>query len=722
GIQEGTQCTKCKNNWALKFSIILLYILCALLTITVAILGYKVVEKMDNVTGGLETSHRRYTEKLTEVESGLKKLDDQAGQKAMNTNTELSSFRSDILALRQQLHDIAEKTTRNKDTLEKLQESGNVLDDRQSQMRSALDSNSFMIISVNKTLQAYTGYINNLQQDTSNIQTNLQNQVHSHNVVIMNLNNLNLTQIQQRNLISVLQKSMEDTSLAILRIKNDFQNLQQVVLQARKDTDWLKEKVQNLQTLAANNSALAKANNDTLEDMNNQLSSFSGQMENITTIAQANEQNLKDLQEQHKEYENRTSAKFNQLEERFQVFETDIVNIISNISYTAHHLRTLTSNLNEVRTTCTDTLSKHSDELIFMNSTLANIRLDSASLKMQQDLMRSRLDVEVANLSVIMEEMKLVDSKHGQLIKNFTILQGPPGPRGPKGDRGPQGPLGPAGLKGQKGEKGEPGPPGPAGEKGPPGPTGPPGEKGGKGSRGSPGSKGQRGSPGKTGLPGPSGDPGPPGPQGKDGPPGPQGPPGFQGLQGTVGEPGVPGPRGLPGLPGVPGLPGPKGPPGPPGPPGPGMPMALQSEPTSVPEANGCSPHWKNYTEKCYYFSIEREIFEEAKLFCEEKASHLVIINNKEEQQWIKRQILGKGSFWIGLTDSKKENEWRWLDGSLPVYTNWKTGQPDNWSHGHGSGEDCAGLIYAGLWNDFYCEDDNNFICEKDMDKGKQGT
>lgn len=56
------------------------------------------------------------------------------------------------------------------------------------------------------------------------------------------------------------------------------------------------------------------------------------------------------------------------------------------------------------------------------------------------------------------------------------------------------------------------------------------------------------------------------------------------------------------------------------------------------------------------------------------------------------------------------------------VERNWKTGQPDNWSHGHGPGEDCAGLIYAGLWNDFYCEDVNNFICEKDMDKGKQGA
>lgn len=342
----------------------------------------------------------------------------------MNTNTELSSFKADILALRQQLHEISEKTAKNKDTLEKLQESGNMLDDRQSQMKGVLDSNSFMIISVNKTLQAYNGYISDLQQDTSNIQLNLQSQMHSHNVVIMNLNNLNQTQGQQRDLISALQRSVDDTSQAIQKIKSDFQNLQQVALQARKDTDWLKEKVQNLQILAANNSALAKANNDTLEDMSSQLSSFSGQMDNITTVVQTNEQNLKDLQERHKEYENRTSASFSQQEERFQNFETDIVNIISNISYTAHHLRTLTSTLNEVRTTCTDTLSKHSDELAFMNNSLANIRLDASALRIQQDGMRTRLDVEVGNLSIIMEEMKLVDSKHGQLIKNFTILHG----------------------------------------------------------------------------------------------------------------------------------------------------------------------------------------------------------------------------------------------------------------------------------------------------------
>nr|XP_045374808.1 collectin-12 [Camelus bactrianus] len=593
GIQEGTQCTKCKNNWALKFSIILLYILCALLTITVAILGYKVVEKMDNVTGGMETSRQTYDDKLTAVESDLKKLGDQTGKKALSTNSELSTFRSDILDLRQQLREITEKTSKNKDTLEKLQASGDALVDQQSQLKETLENNSFLITTVNKTLQAYNGYVTDLQQDTSVLQGSLQTQMYSHSVVVMNLNNLNLTQVQQRDLITNLQRSVDDTSQAIQRIKNDFQNLQQVFLQAKKDTDWLKEKVQSLQTLAANNSALAKANNDTLEDMNGQLSSFAGQMDNITTASQANEQNLKDLQEVHRDAENRTAVKFSQLEERFQVFESDIVNIISNISYTAHHLRTLTSNLNEVRTTCTDTLTKHTDDLTSLNNTLANIRLDSVSLRMQQDMMRSRLDTEVANLSVIMEEMKLVDSKHGQLIKNFTILQGPPGPRGPKGDRGQQGPPGPTGNKGQKGEKGS------------------------------------------VFL-------------------------NFAFL--------------------------------------------------------GCPPHWKNFTDKCYYFSVEKEIFEDAKLFCEERSSHLVFINSREEQQWIKKQMVGRDSHWIGLTDSEQENEWKWLDGTSPEYKNWKPGQPDNWGHGHGPGEDCAGLIYAGQWNDFQCEDVNNFICEKDRE------
>jgi len=47
----------------------------------------------------------------------------------------------------------------------------------------------------------------------------------------------------------------------------------------------------------------------------------------------------------------------------------------------------------------------------------------------------------------------------------------------------------------------------------------------------------------------------------------------------------------------------------------------------------------------------------------------------------------------------------------------WKPGQPDNWTHGHEEGEDCAGLIHNAYWNDFYCTDRIGFICERASDR-----
>nr|XP_015209904.1 PREDICTED: collectin-12 isoform X1 [Lepisosteus oculatus] len=717
GIQEGTQCTKCKNDWALKAAIVLLYVLCALLTIAVAILGYKgflVVQKMDNVTEGLQS----YGGKITAVETDLKKLDDQTGQKTENTSSEILAFKSNFQTLQKQLSDIAEKATKNKVALDKLQDAGQSIQTSHSSLQGLLDSNSNMIKNVNRTLLTYSSYISSLQEDTSRLQTDLQNQVRDQSITVVNINSLNITQAQQRNLVSLLQKSVDDTSQAIQKIKNDFQNLQQTVRQTKTDAEWLKEKVQNLQAVATNNSALAKANNDSLEDMGSQLAALSSQIQNTTVLAESHDQSLRELMDHQRDHDNMTSSKFDTFELRMDSTEQDIDRVTGNISITTQLLRAINTNLNDLRT-CTETIGRHSDYLLNLNSTLADVRVDTTTLRTQQDELRARLDKEVNNLSMVMEEMKLVDSKHSQLITNFTILQGPPGPRGPRGDKGPQGSAGQPGQKGEKGDKGAQGLPGPRGEKGSPGPPGVPGFKGQPGSRGSPGSKGSRGSGGRAGAPGAKGDPGIQGPPGRDGLPGPQGVQGPPGVRGPVGPTGVPGARGPV---------GPVGPPGPPGPPGlpgrpesPVEPVSLHSETsTSVAKSQGCPPLWNNFGDKCYYFSTERFNFEEAKRHCEEMPSAMVIINDQEEQHWLKKQIVGKGYFWIGLTDKEEENTWKWWDGTQPSFTNWKTGQPDNWSHGHEKGEDCAGLIHDGYWNDFFCDEINSVVCEKDMEEAKR--
>ncbi|KAG9348008.1 hypothetical protein JZ751_004027 [Albula glossodonta] len=677
--------------------------------------GAMLVQRVDNVTEGMEN----YRGKISAVETDLKKLDDQAGEKSENTTTEMQTFKSDIQLMQRQLSDIVKKANSNKAALDKLQDAGESMQTSHSSLQGLLDSNSDMIRNVNSTLSTYSGYITGLQEDTARLQADLQGQVRDQSRTLVSINSLNLTQAQQRNLISALQRSVDDTSQAIQKIRNDFQSLQQTVRQTSTDAEWLREKVQSLQALAANNSALAKGNNESLEDMGAQLANLASQIQNTSMLTEGHDQSLRELMDQQRDHDNMTSAKFDRFEVRLDQSEQDIDRITGNISFTTQLLGAINTNLNDLRT-CAETVGRHSDYLLNLNSSMADVRADSATLRSQQDDLAARLDKEVTSLSIVMEEMKLVDSKHSQLITNFTILQGPPGPRGPRGDKGPQGPVGQTGQKGEKGDKGVPGAQGVRGEKGAAGPPGVPGFKGQPGSRGSPGPKGSRGSGGRAGAPGAKGEPGAPGLPGRDGQPGPQGPQGPPGVRGVVGAPGPQGPRGVV---------GPVGPPGPPGLPGlPARPAAahvapvsLQGEvPVPTTKTPGCPPQWINYKDKCYFFSTEARNFDDAKKSCEGMSSTMVIVNSTDEQQWLQKQIAGKRFFWLGLTDREEENVWRWVDGSLPTFTKWKPGQPDNWSHGHQEGEDCAGLIHQGLWNDFFCDDLNGIICEKDMESSKE--
>ncbi|KAL4635254.1 collectin-12 [Arapaima gigas] len=711
GIQEGTQCTKCKNEWALKTAIVLLYVLCALLTIAVAVLGYKVVQKVDTVTEGMEN----YGGKITAVETDLRKLDNEAGEKSENTTSEILAFKSHFQKLQKQLSDITARANSNKVALDKLQDVGEDMQSSHSSLQELLDGNSDMIRNVNQTLLTYSGYITGLQDDTAQLQANLHAQARDRSQTLVAVGSLNLTQAQQRTMIGALQKSVDEASQAIQKIKNDFQGLQQTARQTQADADWLKEKIQGLQALASNNSALAKANNESLEDMSSQLTALAGQVQNASTLMENHDQSLRELMDQQRDHDNVATAKFESFEARLDGAEQSIDRITGNVSFTTQLLGAINGNLNDLRA-CSETVGRHSDYLLGLNSTVADIRVDTTVLRTQQDELSARLEKEVTSLSIVMEEMKLVDSKHSQLITNFTILQGPPGPRGPRGDRGPQGPIGSPGQKGDKGDSGSPGLQGPRGEKGSTGPPGVPGFKGQPGSKGSPGAKGSRGSGGRAGPPGTKGEPGPPGLPGRDG---------QMGLQGPPGPPGIPGPPGAPGEQGQRGPVGPIGQPGPPGPPGrPAsslVPVSLQSEvPPATPKTlPGCPPQWILFKDKCYLFSKEQRPFNEAKNTCAEKHSSMVIINSMEEQQWLRKQIANKGYFWLGLSDLEEEGVWRWVDGTLPTFKNWKPGQPDNWTHGHEKGEDCAGLIHEGLWNDFFCEDPNGFICERDIDSSQ---
>ena len=93
-------------------------------------------------------------------------------------------------------------------------------------------------------------------------------------------------------------------------------------------------------------------------------------------------------------------------------------------------------------------------------------------------------------------------------------------------------------------------------------------------------------------------------------------------------------------------------------------------------------------------------------------------IETKEESRFITRKYFSdEGRYWIGLSDSSNENEWRWTDETgLTGFENWRRGQPNNFWN-----QDCVAMLkgtyhlihYNAEWNDEDCSLTLGYICEK---------
>ncbi|XP_023190394.1 CD209 antigen-like protein E [Xiphophorus maculatus] len=113
-----------------------------------------------------------------------------------------------------------------------------------------------------------------------------------------------------------------------------------------------------------------------------------------------------------------------------------------------------------------------------------------------------------------------------------------------------------------------------------------------------------------------------------------------------------------------------------------------------------------------YYFSSARETWGKSRKDCQERGADLVIINSREEQNFLSRF---KERLWIGLTDTEKEGEWKWVDGTRLDTSYWGQGEPN--SH-ENKDENCGEIRLfdeENNWNDVPCEVHNYWICERKL-------
>ncbi|KAM9449632.1 uncharacterized protein Hap1MRO34_022147 [Clarias gariepinus] len=118
---------------------------------------------------------------------------------------------------------------------------------------------------------------------------------------------------------------------------------------------------------------------------------------------------------------------------------------------------------------------------------------------------------------------------------------------------------------------------------------------------------------------------------------------------------------------------------------------------------------WMFYISSMYYISTEEKNWTESRQDCKERGADLVIINSKEEQEFIRKH---SRNAWIGLNDIFEEGDWKWVDDTPATTAFWSVGEPN--SNGD---EDCAIRGYGRdpvlNWADYSCSKEFVWICEK---------
>ena len=95
----------------------------------------------------------------------------------------------------------------------------------------------------------------------------------------------------------------------------------------------------------------------------------------------------------------------------------------------------------------------------------------------------------------------------------------------------------------------------------------------------------------------------------------------------------------------------------------------------------------------------------------------LASIKDQDDQDAL-FNFAAKGGAWIGGQDFLDEGKFAWLeDGSIvsDLYSNWKTGQPNNIQEN----QHCVWMRLDGSWDDVTCKRKENYICQKNASTEK---
>lgn len=239
---------------------------------------------------------------------------------------------------------------------------------------------------------------------------------------------LNATLGQSSEWIRAVQRKADEETLTLQKMVAEWQNHTRLLGGLRAAAAETGEMVKGLQSSVGAAARQVGQNSESMHELVLQVMGLQLQLDNVSSSLDDHEETVSDLRYHGQYAQNRTAERFETLEGRMASHEVEIGTIVANVNATDSHVHSMLRYLDDVRLSCTLGFHAHAEELYYLNKSLGQAQGATDRLRERFGLLSARLDFDVRNLSMVMEEMKVVDTRHGEMLRNITVLRGE-GPR-----------------------------------------------------------------------------------------------------------------------------------------------------------------------------------------------------------------------------------------------------------------------------------------------------
>uniref|UniRef100_A0A8D1W7B9 Scavenger receptor class A member 3 n=1 Tax=Sus scrofa TaxID=9823 RepID=A0A8D1W7B9_PIG len=421
--RPGPRCSRCQRNLSLHTSVRILYLFLALLLVAVAVLASLVFRKVDSLSEDISLAQAIYDKKLVSMQENLQGLD----LKAPNNCSfcyEAGQLGQEIRKLQEELEGIQKMLLAQEVQLDQASQTQELLSTTSGQISQEMGSCSFSIHQVNQSLGLFLAQVKGWQTTTASLDLSLKDLTQECYDVKAAMHQINFTVGQTSEWIHGIRRKTDEETLTLQKMVTDWQNYTRLFSSLRTTSAKTGEAVKNIQATLGVSSQRISQNAESMHDLVLQVMGLQLQLDNISSFLDDHEENMHDLQYHTRYAQNRTVERFETLEGRMASHEIEIGTIFTNINATDSHVYSMLKYLDDVRLSCTLGFHTHAEELYYLNKSVSLMLATTDLLRERFGLLSARLDFNVRNLSMIVEEMKAVDTQHGEILRNVTILRG----------------------------------------------------------------------------------------------------------------------------------------------------------------------------------------------------------------------------------------------------------------------------------------------------------